>query len=85
MTKDKGRLAATAQTYLAKGLYMIAKEAAKQKKKKIVFSGGVAYNEMISGFMIKKKVLLNYEVPCGDGGISFGQAYLANAIVKNKS
>jgi len=32
-----------------KGLFEIAK-----KDKPIVFSGGVAYNRMISGFMIKK-------------------------------
>lgn len=76
INKDRGRLAATAQTYIAKGLY----EIAKQRKKPIVFSGGVAYNEMISSFMINKRVLLNKEIPCGDGGIAYGQAYLANAI-----
>jgi len=71
--KNKGSLAATAQMYLAKGLYEIAK-----KDKPIVMSGGVAYNRMISEFMIKNNVLVNREIPCGDGGISYGQAYLAN-------
>jgi hydrogenase maturation protein HypF len=76
--EDKGKLAATAQMYLAKGLFEIAKKALKQKDMPIVFSGGVAYNRMISGFMLKHGVLVNRELPAGDGGICYGQAYLAN-------
>jgi hydrogenase maturation protein HypF len=83
--KDKGRLAATAQMYITEGIYQIADELAKRKNKKIVFSGGVAYNEMISTFMMEHGVLFNKEIPCGDGGISFGQAYLANAIILKKN
>jgi len=48
------------------------------------FSGGVALNETIS-LMIRKIVsdaglqyVGNSAVPPGDGGISFGQAYLAS-------
>jgi hydrogenase maturation protein HypF len=74
LDKDKGRLAATAQTYLAKGMLKIAKEIGNQ----VVFSGGVAYNKMITEYMIKNGVLLNKEVPPGDGGISFGQAWIAS-------
>ncbi|MFC2154677.1 carbamoyltransferase HypF [Candidatus Altiarchaeota archaeon] len=74
MEKKRGELAATVQMYLSKGLYTIAKEA----DKPIVFSGGVAYNRMISGFMLENGVLVNKEVPCGDGGICYGQVYLAN-------
>ncbi|UCH72228.1 MAG: carbamoyltransferase HypF [Thermoplasmatales archaeon] len=73
--KDKGKLAATTQMYLAKGLFEIA---AKNRDKPLVFSGGVAYNRMISEFMIKKGVKINMNIPCGDGGICYGQAYLAN-------
>jgi hydrogenase maturation protein HypF len=69
-----GILAATSQMYLAHGLY----EIAAKKNKPIVFSGGVAYNRMISGFLISKGVLVNKEIPAGDGGICYGQAYLAN-------
>ena len=76
LDKDKGRLAATAQMYIAKGLFMIAKKQAKNMP--IVFSGGVAYNRMISNYMIKNNVFFNKEIPCGDGGICYGQAYLAN-------
>jgi hydrogenase maturation protein HypF len=76
----KEHLAATAQMYLAQGLF----EMAKEKNKTIVFSGGVAYNKMISGFMISKGVLVNKEIPSGDGGLCYGQAYLANLIDSHK-
>lgn len=76
--KDKGELAATAQMYLAKGLLQIGKQATNGNIEHMVFSGGVAYNRMISEFMIKKGVLVNKEIPCGDGGICYGQVYLAN-------
>jgi hydrogenase maturation protein HypF len=74
LNKDKKRLAATAQRYIAKGMYKIASKL----NKPIVFSGGVAYNRMISGFMMKNNVLVNKNIPSGDGGICYGQAYLAN-------
>ncbi|MFH1721290.1 MAG: carbamoyltransferase HypF [Candidatus Altiarchaeota archaeon] len=80
--KDKGRIAATAQMYLAEGLYQIAEDAADGRP--IVLSGGVAYNKMISGYMIEKGVLVNKEIPAGDGGICYGQTYLANLIDKRK-
>jgi hydrogenase maturation protein HypF len=75
--KDKKRLAATVQIYLAKGLYEIASKF----NKPIVFSGGCAYNTIMSSFLIKKGVHVNGKVPSGDGGISFGQIayYLANS------
>jgi hydrogenase maturation protein HypF len=76
INKDKKRLAATVQMYLAKGFFTIAS----QFKKPIVFSGGCAYNRIMSSFMIKNGVFVNEKVPSGDGGISFGQIafYLAN-------
>jgi len=70
--EDVGRLAATAQMYLAKGLLKIA-----QGEKPIVLSGGVAYNRMISGYLIKNGVLVNIDIPAGDGGLCVGQAYIA--------
>jgi hydrogenase maturation protein HypF len=76
--EEKGKLAATVQMYIAKGLYEIAKTALKKKDMPIVFSGGVAYNRMISRFMLQHGVLVNREIPAGDGGICYGQAYLAN-------
>jgi hydrogenase maturation protein HypF len=76
--EDKRKLAATAQMYVARGLYEIAKTALKKKNIPIVFSGGVAYNRMISEFMLQHGVIVNRELPVGDGGICYGQAYLAN-------
>ncbi len=76
--KEKGKLAATAQLYLAKGLFEIAKKALKKKDMPIVFSGGVAYNKMISEYMLTHGVLVNKDLPVGDGCICFGQTYLAN-------
>ena len=76
--RDKRKLAATAQMYLARGLYEIAKKELKNKDMPIVFSGGVAYNRMISGYMLQRGVIVNRELPVGDGGICYGQAYLAN-------
>jgi hydrogenase maturation protein HypF len=69
LDKDKKRLAATVQYYLAEGFYSIAR----QYKKPIVFSGGCAYNRIMSEYLIKQGVLTNTFVPAGDGGISFGQ------------
>jgi hydrogenase maturation protein HypF len=52
--------------------------------KTVGFSGGVALNKIIS-LMIRKIVsgsglqyVGNSAVPPGDGGVSFGQAYLAS-------
>ncbi|MCK4968762.1 MAG: carbamoyltransferase HypF, partial [Candidatus Aenigmarchaeota archaeon] len=69
--KDKRRLAATVQDYLARGFLEIAKSVSGDLP--IVFSGGVAYNKYITKFMIENGVIVNSKVPCGDGGISFGQ------------
>jgi len=74
MNKDKKRLGATAQMYIAKGMYQIAA----QYHLPIIFTGGVAYNKMISGYMEKKGVLLNKNIAPGDAGISVGQIILAN-------
>jgi len=75
--KDKEKLAATVQLYLARGLFTIAS----QFDKPITFSGGCAYNNIMTSFMLEKGVHINEKVPCGDGGISFGQIayYLANS------
>ncbi|MFZ1719840.1 MAG: carbamoyltransferase HypF [Candidatus Moraniibacteriota bacterium] len=75
--EDTGRLAATVQHYLAEGLYAIAAK----KQKPIVWAGGCAYNRIMSTYFLERGVLVNREVPSGDGGISFGQisAYLANS------
>ena len=51
--------------------------------KKIGFTGGVAYNDFITRQIAKKVDAANLEfiqhksLPCGDGGISSGQAIIA--------
>ncbi|MCA9496292.1 MAG: carbamoyltransferase HypF [Nanoarchaeota archaeon] len=83
-----GNLASFVQNYIAKGMYeivqmykleMINFEYDYEVQEKIdnlpvVFSGGCAYNKFMSSYLINKNVFLNKLVPCGDGGISLGQA-----------
>jgi hydrogenase maturation protein HypF len=72
---DKKRLAATAQLYVAKGLLLIAKDYSKKNKLKlpVLFSGGCAYNKIMTSYLLSKGVLINKETAAGDGGISVGQ------------
>jgi hydrogenase maturation protein HypF len=79
----KEQLATFAQLYIAKGLIQIAKKYQKKynlENLPITFSGGVAYNKIITSYMIKNGVLLNKNIPSGDAGISLGQIayYLKN-------
>ncbi len=74
ISKDKKRLAATAHIYIAQGLLKIAKETGNP----IVFSGGVAYNRLITGHFIENGVYVPSKTPPGDGGISLGQCIIAN-------
>jgi len=77
-------LAYSAHVYIAKGLAELAVEnAMRYGIDTIGFSGGVAYNEIISRVLreeIKKinrriRFVYNNMVPAGDAGISVGQAY----------
>ena len=73
--KDKKRLAATAQLYIAEGLYEIIKklQTKNRKLKTVYFGGGLANNKIISNYLKSKGVVLNKKIPRGDAGISFGQ------------
>lgn len=78
-------LAYSAEEYLAKGLAEMALDCAETSGvAEIGFTGGVAYNAHISRVirgLVEKHSLnfhINRRVPCGDGGISFGQAYVAS-------
>lgn len=77
--KEKPRLAATVQQYLAEGFYQLAKGSKPIGDKPIVFSGGCANNKIMAGYLTNQGALINQEVPCGDGGISFGQLALADS------
>ncbi len=67
--RDRARLGATVQLYLAEGLQSIAAKM----KKQIIFSGGCAYNTIMTSFMLGKGVGVSTRIPAGDGGIAFGQ------------
>ncbi|MBI4692307.1 MAG: hypothetical protein HY773_02620 [Candidatus Terrybacteria bacterium] len=68
LSKDKKRLAATSQIYIAQGLYKIIK-----KSPITYFAGGIANNKIISAYLQSKGIFVSQKVPRGDAGISFGQ------------
>jgi hydrogenase maturation protein HypF len=82
-------LAATAQWALAAGLARLAIAAARENGlKEVALAGGVAYNEAIVS-TIKAEVeqaglrlYVGEKVPCGDGGVSFGQAVVAGTRLR---
>lgn len=89
---DEGRskydIAASAQVSLASAFAEQACEAAKKSGAPIVgFSGGVAVNAAICRTIedrVKEEGLefvTNHRLPCGDGGVSFGQAVLAGRAI----
>lgn len=69
--RDKRRLTAIVQFYIARGLYEIIKVS--NHEFQIYFAGGLANNKIISNFLISKKAITNKKVPRGDAGLSFGQ------------
>ena len=97
--RDKKRLAATAQLYIAEGLYEIISKSQKTKNKKrnnIFISGGIANNKIISEYLISKGAYVKKNihpvksgqtfnnVPRGDAGLSFGQIiYYLSANSRN--
>ncbi|MCK9378729.1 MAG: hypothetical protein M0P97_01120 [Candidatus Moranbacteria bacterium] len=89
INKDKKRLAATAQLYIAEGLEEIIRNYESRimnqeknsaaKSQPIVISGGISNNKIISQYFSKqnKKAGISISetptIPRGDAGISFGQ------------
>ncbi|TAK95520.1 hypothetical protein EPO05_03985 [Patescibacteria group bacterium] len=79
ISEDKKRLAATAQLYIAQGLYEITRKL-QTKRSELYLSGGIANNKIISEYLISKGAIVNQKIPRGDAGISLGQIFyhLAN-------
>jgi len=76
--------AATAQRVLADGVARMAIAAANEAGTDTIgLSGGVAYNDAIADHIRSrveragKEYVTNQAVPCGDGGVSFGQVVYA--------
>ncbi|MCD6414509.1 MAG: carbamoyltransferase HypF [Candidatus Diapherotrites archaeon] len=67
-------LALSVHHALAVGLARIAE---KSKSRNICFTGGVASNELFNRFLAEEitGIKTQTKVPCGDGGISLGQAF----------
>ncbi len=80
--KDKRRLAATAQKYIAEGLFEIIKnhDSRFMLHNSCFAAGGMANNKIISAYLEKQGVYLSKKIPRGDEGIVFGQIvyYLLN-------
>jgi len=79
-------VAAAVEEAVAKGLATLAIEAAERWGVKAVgFSGGVAYNRRITSAIRRLveaeglRFLRHVRAPCGDGGVSLGQAAVAGA------
>jgi len=73
--KDKARLAATAQLYIARGLWEIVKslQTTNYKLPTTFFSGGLANNKIMAYYLASKGVYVSKNIPRGDAGISIGQ------------
>ena len=86
--KNKHDIAASVQVSLARAFAVQACEAAKASGAPVIgFSGGVAVNAAI-GRTIEDYVkgeglefVTNHKLPCGDGGVSFGQAVLGRDMI----
>ena len=76
LRKDKRRLAATAQKYLADGLLQIIKALhTGEVSESTFFSGGMANNKIISSILGKQGIYISKKIPRGDAGISVGQFF----------
>ena len=82
--KSAADVAASVQAALAEGTAAAAIASAMERGiDTVAFTGGVAYNDAIAD-RIRRKVeaaglvyITNERIPCGDGGVSFGQAIFA--------
>ena len=75
LEKKKEVLALTILKYISEGFMKIVEKVNKDKLP-VLFSGGVAYNNIICEDFLNKGYITNKILPCGDGNVSFGQVIL---------
>ena len=73
INKDKAKLAATAQLYLARGFSELINKSAIEKNPSVFVSGGLSKNKIISDYFHRQGFYQTQIIPCGDAGLSFGQ------------
>ena len=73
INRDKTRLAATAQLYLAQGFSELINKSAIEKNPSVFVSGGLSKNKIISDYFHRQGFYQTQIIPCGDAGLSFGQ------------
>jgi hydrogenase maturation protein HypF len=85
---SKADIAASVQKALAQGLAKMAARIAEETELDTVgVSGGVAYNDSIVRTIREEieenglRFIANRKVPCGDGGLSLGQAAAASRLI----
>lgn len=88
--KDKKRLGATAQKYIADGIWEICHQSSAISRRRnehesqlpmtndrlpVFFAGGMANNPIMSKSLTSHGTYTNKKIPRGDAGISFGQIF----------
>ncbi len=86
--KNRERLSAAAQFYIARGLYKIVREHYSDSKhnkkfkkspiigrKSIFAAGGISNNKIISAYLESKGAYVSKKIPRGDAGLSVGQIF----------
>ncbi|MEF3692526.1 MAG: hypothetical protein V3574_05740 [Candidatus Moraniibacteriota bacterium] len=73
--RDKSRLGATAQYYLARGLTNMINKSIAQKNPPVFVSGGLSKNKIISDYFRRQGFYQPQIIPYGDAGLSFGQIF----------
>lgn len=82
-------LAATAEEYVARGLAQVATSHARREGiATVALAGGCAYNQHLTAVIRETveeaglRLIRNRRLPAGDGGISYGQAVVAGALLQ---
>ena len=90
--QEKGRIAMRFHRSMVDQLYAVIEEFSRlMKNNKIILTGGVCQNRLLSELLIDKLNQSGYQVfypstiPCKDGGIAVGQLAIAAALRNKKN